>query len=257
MDGTLIDHDGRIHPADAACLADLPAEVVFILATGRSLESAKLTFERLGLFKGQPIPLPLIMQNGALLYDHGEQILAYATFPPHDQPGLYELELAFPDVTFLFLNQHDIHMMNPSPYGQASAEKYHLRVRPFNNTSRHQSFSKVMCLSGDPARLAEVAAWCSSLAIAGVYSMPEIYELTPPGINKGYGLRKLLAMLGLSGAPLFVAGDGGNDLEMLAQADIAFTPISAPPEIQAKAGRVVDVRQSGLLAPMLAAAGIR
>ena len=64
FDGTLVDDEGRIHPADVEILAN-ERSVAFVPATGRPLHAVRRAFERHGLFAGGPIPFPLIVENGA------------------------------------------------------------------------------------------------------------------------------------------------------------------------------------------------
>ena len=64
FDGTLVDKQGYIHPQDVEILS-APGDAIFVPATGRPLHSVRKVFARNGLFTGQPIPLPLILDNGA------------------------------------------------------------------------------------------------------------------------------------------------------------------------------------------------
>ena len=82
VDGTLVDEQGVIHPADVALLGAEPPAALFIPCTGRPLEGLRRTFAQFGLFVSSNIPLPLVLQNGALIYLPGEVQLAYLTSPP-------------------------------------------------------------------------------------------------------------------------------------------------------------------------------
>jgi len=79
LDGTLINAHGMIHPADIEILATHRGSLL-VPATGRTISSVRQLFEKNGLFIGQPLPFPLILQNGAALYSEGEHLLAHFHF---------------------------------------------------------------------------------------------------------------------------------------------------------------------------------
>lgn len=264
VDGTLLDTRDRIHPRDAAILSGVsngffPAWLV--PATGRPLLSVKRMFARRGLFENLPLPLPLVLQNGAALYRPGEQLETYATFEPGIQDHLMEVCFSHPQVTFLLHCIDTIHMLWPHPYGIQAARRYDFDWIPFDPAARVPPYSKVMCLSLQHEDLKAVSRAATraagELAVEQAFSMPSILEFTPVGTNKGEGFARLKTALGLDGAPVLAAGDGGNDLALFEQASLAFAPRTSPPDIQARADRVIDVEEEGLLAPMLRAAGIQ
>jgi HAD superfamily hydrolase (TIGR01484 family) len=260
VDGTLLDERDRIHPRDASILAgigrgeDFPAWL--IPATGRSLISVKRTFARLGLYAGLPLPLPLVLQNGAALYLPGEQLVSYTTFNPGVQDAILVICQRHPQVTFLLHSRDAIHMLWPHPYGIEAAQRYDFDVTPFDPETPAPPYSKMMCLSRTPADLAAVSRDAQALAIEQAYSMASILEFSPAGMNKGEGLARLRAVLGSEDAPVLAAGDGGNDLALFEQASLRFTPATSPPAVQARGDRVIDVGAEGLLRPMLRAAGV-
>ena len=54
-----------------------------------------------------------------------------------------------------------------------------------------------------------------------------------------------------------VAGDGENDLALFDLATLSVAPASSPPAIRARADRILDVREEGLLTPILREIGAR
>ena len=71
------------------------------------------------------------------------------------------------------------------------------------------------------------------------------------GINKGSGLLKLLRVLGQENLPLYVAGDGENDLPMMQMARVSFAPVNALPDVIKQSHFKIDVDQQGLLRLMM------
>lgn len=250
MDGTLVDGEGRIHPRDIEILAG-DGEFVFVPATGRPLHAVKRTFARNGLFVKDSLPFPLILQNGSLLYRANEGFQAYFPFDADTQEQLLRVCLSFPEVTFLLLDSAWIHVLWPHHFALEAAASYDFVLREFDEISAGCNFSKVMCMSEDAGALREVAQVVSGAVVEAAYSMATILEFTPPGVNKGSGLAHLKEALGLGDVPVYAAGDGENDLALFEQARAAFAPSHSPPEIQARAGQVIDVKKDGLLGEMV------
>lgn len=64
-------------------------------------------------------------------------------------------------------------------------------------------------------------------------------ELSPPGVDKGVGLRRLAESLGIGMEKVIAVGDGDNDLPMLAAAGLALAVGNGTPEVLAAADAVV------------------
>jgi HAD superfamily hydrolase (TIGR01484 family) len=254
LDGTLVDAEGNIHPNDIALLELAEPPVCFIPATGRSLGSVRRTFARNGLFMNSALPFPLVLQNGALLYAAGEKRLEYFPFDESIQDDLIQLALDSANMTFLFLAEDEIHLLWEHRFGLEAARRYDFATQPFTPQSRLQKFSKVMGISQSPEALEDFAVRANALPVHGAYSMAEIYEINPRHVNKGRGLKILLAELGWQDRPVFTAGDGENDEELLTQAFRSFVPMTAPVNIQNLASFQVDIKKTGLLEPMIFAA---
>jgi len=250
LDGTLLDPHGRIHPSDLDLLANPGTPALFIPATGRSLESVRRTFNRNGLFVRQRITFPMILQNGSILIEGGEHLVAYYPFESHIQEALIALANNFPQVTFLFLGLEEIHLLHPSSFGITESQRFEFEVHPMHPGS-YTPFSKLMCLSKKLEHLAEVRLAFEELQVELALSMPTSLEITPQGVNKGKGLVVLREKLGLNFSPIYVAGDGENDLPLLSLADYSFTPDTAPEDIKEKVSEILEVRENGLLKPML------
>lgn len=253
LDGTLLDHDGRLHPEDVRLLTRAGPPAVFIPATGRSLASVRQSFLENNLFAGSPLPFPLVLQNGSLLYLPGEIEAGYFPFSPATQASLYELAKTFPMVTFFWLTQNAVYTLHENAFGRQYARRYKFDIQPFVDTSLEAAISKLMCISPDPRALKSVARAAKGLEIEGGYSMATIYEINAQGVSKANGIRRLLECLELGGRPFFAAGDGENDRAMLEAAALAFAPVSSPAPIRSLAQHVIDVPRRGLFAPMLEA----
>lgn len=73
-------------------------------------------------------------------------------------------------------------------------------------------------------------------------------EITPKGIDKGYGVQKAAEHFGMQGAKTYGFGDSGNDLGMLRAVDVAVAMGNAMPEVKEAADYITDdVRDDGVV----------
>ncbi len=251
LDGTLVfDNDNGFHPKDTALLkAGLPVEL--ILATGRSLMGARVPFQKNGLIDGQPLAYPLVLNNGGLLCAANEQPVAHFPFPQAVTDELVQIASTLSEATFLLQGMSEVFQINETEAGLRALRGYGFSPSRFQPENRLVPISKLMALSDRKEDLDSVAAAFAHLPIEGNYSLHDIYEVAPAGVNKGGGLKKLLSILGLEMATLVVAGDGDNDAGMFAMADMSFAPITGRDFILDMADSLIDPRPRGLLTPIL------
>ena len=255
MDGTLLRADGSIHPDDIAWLRDgLP--IPFILATGRSLGSLRLGFEINSLFHGKKLDFPLILNNGGLVYLPGEEVLFYKPFAKEEQKALLTAIRDFPQATFFFQTQDEVYLAWETPDSTRHAEKYDYRPVLADLDRFETPFSKLMCLSDQPTVLVDFARSVAHLKLEGNFSLSDIYEVSPLGIDKGSALQRLLPALGWQDGFLAVVGDGDNDLGMFAVANISFAPTHATPSVKAAANALIDPSERGIIQPVLEKLGL-
>lgn len=250
MDGTLLDGSGDMHPSDRAILKS-DRQYIFIPATGRSLGATRRLFQRNQLYRHGPLSIPLILQNGSLVYLPGEELHAYRAFPQETQDRLLAAMLAEPELNFWLFGQNILHTLWPTPFGQSLSEHFDLEIQPFPQNGLPAQYSKIIALSEDPGQLADFAR---NPALDGVelsYSRTTLLEINPAGVNKGTALADLLGALGLDDSQLYVAGDGGNDLPLFELSEHSFAPLDAQPQVRERAQYVIDTQKEGLLAPIL------
>jgi len=250
MDGTLLDGSGDMHPNDRTILSS-DRQHIFIPATGRSLAAVRRLFQKNQLFKHGPLPIPVILQNGSLVYLPGEQLHAYRAFPEETRARLLAAMLAEPGLNFWLFGDNFLHTLWPTPFGQALGEHFDLEIQPFPQADPPARYSKIIALSQDPKQLADFAR---NPALDGVelsYSRTTLLEINPAGVNKGTALADLLEALGLDQPDLYVAGDGGNDLPLFELSQNSFAPLDAQPQVRERARYVIDTQKEGLLAPIL------
>ncbi|MGE5072358.1 MAG: HAD-IIB family hydrolase [Anaerolineae bacterium] len=251
MDGTLLDEQGRIHPEDLEMLMSAKPPALFIPSTGRPLDSTRRAFTRNGLYPGTPIPLHMVLQNGALLFQSGEVRLAYDELDAEIQRQLIELANDFREVTFLFFSAADIYVLWPNEFGLSLAASFDFVLRPLDEYEGTDPLSKVMCFCERPDALLSIARVVEGWPLDRCHSMPGIFEVANYGVNKGSGVARLLQQIGLAGCPVYAAGDWGNDLPLFQIAAASFAPATAPEVTKNAATYVIDVGKHGLFKPIL------
>jgi len=251
LDGTLVNQEGMIHPNDKTLLTAAPPSIVFIGCTGRSLESTKRTFQKNVLFLDKPIPIPLVLLNGTLVYGRNEEFLEYTPFDQDQQEKLIARAKKAKDITFLFLTREATYVLGENQFGCELIKKYEFSPLPFNQWESSAAFSKVMCISNNAETLRDFDDENKKDPLEQEFSMPTILEITPFGRNKGKAIIRLIQYYSLNNSNIFAAGDGGNDLSMIPVADVFFAPCTAPRGIKEKASQVIDVKNAGLLSEMI------
>jgi HAD superfamily hydrolase (TIGR01484 family) len=248
LDGTLLDAEGRIHPADVEILTD-DRSFTFVPATGRPLHAVRRAFERHGLFAHFPIPFPLVLENGAAVYGENEALLAQRSFKPDLQDALMRAVLASEGTSFLIFGPDEVGLLRPDEKLRAMTRRFDLDASPFEPDAG-KPITKVAATAKDSGTLRAFEAETVGLPLERTYSLPDVLELTPTGVHKGEGLATVLRDSKHDGE-IAVAGDGENDLALFDLATLSFAPHDSPPAIRARADRVLDARKEGLLAPIL------
>lgn len=251
LDGTLVDETGSIHPEDRRILENPPDGIILIPASGRSLDSVKKVFSRNGLFVGARFPCPLILQNGALVYAAGENLLGYSPFTPNTQNDILEMALEMDEVTYLFQSQDQIHRVWSHPFGLSRIQKYDFDVEPYDPGAGLPRCGKVMCLSEDYDALLRIRERSAGFDADAAFSMRTIFEFTPRGVNKGSGLKFLLEKTGMAPARVAAAGNDQNDFDLLRVADLKFAPKESNAAALCDPDCLLDPDRGGILAPII------
>ena len=250
LDGTLVDEDGRIHPRDIEILRT-EERVTFIPATGRPRRAIRQVFERNDLFSKRQIPLPMILQNGAVLYKSDEKLHIVNSFTSETQAMLLKIAQNHAHIASKWFTPEQIYVQSLNDRALKMAHRYDLDLQPFSQAPESCEFIKVTFTADSAESLQPLKAATSDLWVERYFSIPEILEINAPGVGKGQMLAVLKAELEWQDAPTFVAGDGENDLSLFEQAAIAFCPDSCPATIKSYADEVIDVKEAGLFTPIL------
>jgi len=108
-----------------------------------------------------------------------------------------------------------------------------------------------MCLSRERRNLERIAGQVREYPVETAFCELTALDITPKGVDKGSGLSRLRHELGMEEGPLFVAGDGENDLPLMRLAEMSFAPDNAQGAVRQQASVIQDGSKDGLLELML------
>ena len=249
FDGTLVDEHGHIHPRDVELLRS-EDRVIFIPATGRPLHAVKNAFRRNGLFPDKPIPFPMVLQNGAVVYHPNEILHQQVSLPPEEQAKLLEISRRYSQICCLLFSVNRVEIMWPNPAGRKMVRRFNLDVQPFGG--KGERYTKLSYIADSAKAMDGFVAEIEAMPVEKFFSLPTVLELTKIGVDKGQMLVNLLDALDLQDFRIIAAGDGENDLSLFDVADMSFCPDNSPAAIKNRADAEINITETGLLAPMLA-----
>lgn len=239
VDGTLVDHDGRMSDAvREAARGVVAAGHDVIIATGRSLGALLPVISEIGLERGYGV-----CSNGGVTVrvdpsmPHGYEVVAQETFIP--RPALAALRGRLPGARYALEDVNGNFLSTES-----------FQDRSFGIEAQSVDFEMLLDLeavrvvvhSAD-IPVAEFERAVAQIGLHGVtYSVgwTSWLDIAAAGVTKAFALEKLRARLGVHPANTVAVGDGGNDVEMLAWAGRGVAMGQAEDHVKAAANEVTD-----------------
>jgi len=256
LDDTLLNEKNALSERTMAALrAAMAAGCGVTLSSGRMMEAMLPFARKIG------VNAPMLLYNGAMLYDHNTDETLYATRVPHDVAlGVTRIIEAAGSYVQVYPGK--------GYYCQELLERTMAYARQINvpATPTHMPMSRwleehpgdvqkllVIDTSAENAdalqrRLREAYPHGASF----LKSKPHYIEIMPEGVNKGASMAKLAELLGLKRDEVMCFGDGQNDVPMLEFAGAgwamangcaearACTPLIAPPNSEDGVAQVIE-----------------
>ncbi len=251
LDGVILDSGMRIDRALETRFQRAMARGLRVtLATGRMPQAARPYWERL------EISIPVILYNGALVFDPATGAALYARSLPLGLPWQAYPLYANAPVEPLFFTDDVLYCLEKSNAIVSYCEEQALDVVEIADRKtflQEGSFAKCLFI-GHPDVLQilreEMAPAVGTARL--VLSRQNYLELLPAGVSKGEALGFLASHLGIPLERVVAVGDQENDLEMIQVAGLGVAMPQSPPHVRAAAARVAPPTASGGLAALLA-----
>lgn len=251
MDGTLLNSQKEITKTDKKAIerfTDLGGK--FTIATGRTIQSFKAYQELLKL------NMPLIMYNGAAIYDyHLDKLLYTHSLPGNAKEITRKFLDAMPQIGGEILKTDGTYVFRNNDY-----QKLHTDIcgiTPYYcelDDIPEKGWLKVL-FSMSPEDISQAEIFSSHNSFDGVNfvkSSDIFYEMLPVGVSKGSALEQYRKLENMNDYTFVAIGDFDNDLEMIAAADIGAAPSNAEESVKSKADVIMkNSNDTGAVAELI------
>jgi len=245
MDGTLLNSGHLLTPFTRAALerASVAGKVI-ALCTGRCLSELWQTFREV------PGIGYAIGENGGCLYDvKAARVLRQEVIPADAARAALTLAGQYDLCAQCFIDGQSWLQYR----GERALAPYHVAeyVPVFDGGSKydedivtralaHGRVEKINLYFADPGQKADFYRRIAGLGLTVADSLGYGCELSPAGVDKAEGLRRLCALLGIPMEDALAVGDGGNDIELVRAAGLGVAMGNASGEVQAAADALTD-----------------
>lgn len=240
VDGTLVGQSGELNVASTQAIERFVADGLgFTLATGRSLRGVKRLLQQI------PVNMPLVLCNGAHVYDPATNRSLWAPLPQPLVRALLPSLAAIPGARiYMECSDTTLWVTDPGILGEPYTQKEDLQPRLLRAVEEVFAGGEVVKMSAKltaPALLAQaqlhvlMALLSGELAaeVSWCFSSADYLEIMRIGTSKWSGIRDSQAMRGYRDKTIVTVGDHHNDLEMIRNADIGIAMGNAVPAVKA------------------------
>ena len=242
---------GENESAEPPALAQEPW---LISVKGKLLEPAPADSAVVTVTGLVPINAPVVLSNGAGLYDFQAGRMIHETVLPGRAAGdLAEVCAVFPDLGFESYHGDEVSAWNPNQvtWNHLRRARTACTVRPIGEMPL--PWSKAILQQANPL-LRQVQQymrerWAEHYEI--IFSNQVLLELTRKGSNKGGMVLYLADLLGIERAHIYCVGDNQNDIPMLEISAIPFAPANCAPEVRDWGAQILCSCDEGCLAQIV------
>lgn len=250
VDGTILDHDGRLTDrvrAAVRAVADSGTHVV--IATGRSLVATLPVLDQLGLLSGYAVT-----SNGSVTVrldpslPQGWETVEVVTFDP--APALRLLREHLPAAVYAVEDfGMGFRLTGPFPDGELIGR---LTVVPFEDLlSTPATRVVVRSPQHTPEDFLELVERLGLHGGSYAVGWTAWLDIAPEGVSKAHGLAIAAQALGVTAADALAVGDGRNDLEMFSWAGRSVAMGQSSSDVKAVAGELCGTVENDGLADVL------
>lgn len=241
----VLDVDGTLMRTDKVISEKTIAEIVWVqeagikvaIASGRCTAGIMPTARKIRLdeFGGY-----IVSYNGGCISNcQTGEIIYNINLPDGIVQEIYEFSKKEKTGIMTYHDNDIIAENDADQYIQIDAKGCDIDIHVVEDFGREVTYPVNKCLlTGDPDYMAGVEPRAAK-AFEGrlsVYRSEDFYvEMMPLGIDKAYGLSKLLKKLGYTRSQMICCGDGFNDISMIEYAGLGVAMANASEQVRARA----------------------
>lgn len=223
----------------------------FTVSTGRSYRNFAIQMEREAL----PVNTPVILSNGANIYDFSQQKMLYESLMrPQVVQDLAQLCARFPRVGFEAYCKEEVYVHNPNEVTQRHLSRAGLSGIASPILEMPTPWTKAILQHLDEDLLLEVqsyvrAQWEEHYEV--IFSNAVLLELTAKGSHKGSAVLWLAKQLGIPRKHIYCIGNGQNDIPMLDVSAEPFAPANCTPAIRERGATILTSCNESCIARLI------
>lgn len=241
VDGTLVNTKKEITERTKEALWECQEQGIKVaIASGRCTEGIRHQAKAIGLdrFGGYVISF-----NGGRITNFATgEVIYYITLPDGMIHELYDYSKKEHTGILTYDAGKIVAHSDTDPYITIDAKGCDIPIWVPEDFHRDVKFAGNKCiLTGDPAHLEKLEKKAAKdfEGRLSVYRSEGFYlEMMPLGVDKAYGVAKLLERLGYRRSQMVCCGDGFNDLPMIEYAGFGVAMANAPEQLKEKADYV-------------------
>lgn len=249
FDDTYCPSSGIVPPANLDAVEYFKSEGgIFTVATGR----AHRTFAP--RLPQAPVNAPVILANGAQLYDFArDELLLETTMPLTIAADLAELFARDPRLSLEVYHGEEVYVWNPNHWIEYHLKKANTTATECPISDMPQPWGKAILENDNdillPAQEYILKHWGDRYE--AIFSNFHMLELTAKGSTKGGMVLELANRLGIARENLYCVGDNQNDLPMLAVSAIPFAPANCAQEVKEWGATILPTSEEGTIAAVI------
>ena len=226
IDGTLITSDHRVSKENLIAIDYFKKEGgIFALATGRAPQSVNMFVNEIRS------NAPMIVQNGAGIYDHKEQKYLWSdTLDTSVYDVVEYLYKNFPDAGIEINTESEIYVSRENFYTEKHRQDEHLPYLVKHYTEIDDRIMKILT-SQEETYTYQIEKAMRNTHFYDKYklvvSSANYFEVLKKGVTKCSALIELAKILGVDMSKTIAVGDNDNDVEMIEIAHIGATVSNA------------------------------
>lgn len=236
LDETLLNENSSVSPRTKEIIDRFTkAGNIFVLSSGRSLDSVKEVQEKAGLFYPG---MYLVAYNGCLIYscDEDKNILEYRL--PFSTVDYLQEAATRAGIHIQTYTDHEIVALENDEHVQFYKRRIHqnlILTDRFTSVLTREPCKMLAIDIHDPKKLeklgADLAHWNASHGVQTFFSNPYLLEFIDIRAGKGSAVKYLCEHLGIDIADSYAAGDQENDISMLQAAGCGIAMKNAVPQV--------------------------